>query len=355
MIIENKIKKIMLETFTILDINDVSYDPENPRIKKALEKFGDEINAQRIHFALKSASDGTSRSSSYNSLKDSIRTSRGALSPITVVTRGDKYICIDGNTRLAIYKQFIHDEVEGDWSKIKATVLQNADQKYIEYVRVSAHLVGTREWPAYEKARYLHYLRNEELMDYGEMIALCGGNRLDIERKIDAYHEMNEYYRDVVDDTAFQIDRYSGFEELQKGNKKNAIFEAGSDLTDFGEWIRDGKIYRLEDVRKLPLVLRDNNAKKIFLEGGPRSIEEAFKAIEKTTEEELAEAGVSTALKNVSIYHLAKFLTTRLNNLPLSEIHALKNKENSQIEEQILILEDLSKSLESLHSMLEDG
>ena len=116
-------------------------------------------------------------------------------------------------------------------------LLDDPSQLAIETIRVSAHLVGAREWPAYEKARYLHYLRNEELMDYSEMIALCGGNKTEIERQIDAYHDMNEHYRDLVDDTAFHIDRFSGFVELQRPNIKPAIFDADLTLSDFGQWI----------------------------------------------------------------------------------------------------------------------
>ena len=231
----------MAEKHTMLNVETVSFDTDNPRIKKALEKYGGQLNAERIHFALRSATDGNKGASSYSQLKDAILASGGVIFPITVIVNGNGYVCIDGNTRLAIYKQFLKESVDGSWSEIKAVVLDNADQRDIETVRVSAHLVGPREWPAYEKARYLHYLRNSKFMEYGELIALCGGNKLGIERQIAAYHDMNEYYRDVVDDTAFHIDRFSGFVELQKPRIKEAIFEAELDLKNFGEWIRDGK------------------------------------------------------------------------------------------------------------------
>ena len=109
----------------------------------------------------------------------------------------------------------------------------------------------------------LHFI--SPFMEYEEVIALCGGDRNKIERQIDAYRDMNDYYRDIVDDDAkFHIDRFSGFVELQKSNVKDAIFEAGLELTDFGEWIRDGKIYRLADVRHLPKVLHDDRQGKPF-------------------------------------------------------------------------------------------
>ena len=341
----------MVEKHTVLNVEAVSFDTDNPRIKKALEKYGGQLNAERIHFALRSATDGNKGASSYSQLKDAILASGGVIFPITVIVKGNGYVCIDGNTRLAIYKQFLKESVDGSWSEIKAVVLDNADQRVIEIVRVSAHLVGAREWPAYEKARYLHYLRNSKFMEYGELIALCGGNKLGIERQIDAYHDMNEYYRDVVDDTAFHIDRFSGFVELQKPKIKEAIFEAGLDLKDFGEWIRDGKIYRLEDVRQLPKVLRDDKAKETFLAGGPRSIETAVRLLDQQAEKALDQKDSEITLETASVYQLAEVLARRINDLPYSEVRALKDKERDNVAEQISTLEDLSARL---HGLLED-
>ena len=338
----------MAEKHTMLNVDAVLFDTENPRIKMALEKYGDQLNAERIHFALRSATDGGKGTSSFSSLKDSILANGGVVVPITVIVRGDKYICIDGNTRLAIYKQFLKNGVGGDWSRIKAVVLDKADQREIETIRVSAHLVGAREWPAYEKARYLHYLRNQRLMDYSEMIALCGGNKTDIERQIDAFHEMNEYYRDRVDDTAFHIDRFSGFVELQRPRVKEAIFEAGLDMKDFGEWIRDGKIYRLEDVRKLPKVLGNDEARKTFLEGGPRSIEKAIRVLDEQAKRQLGQIVEETTLDNASVYQLAEALARRINDLPYSELRVLRDKEHDDVAEQINTLEVLSACLQNL-------
>ena len=334
----------MTERQELLRVESIDYDTENPRIKKALEKYGDKLNAERIHFALRSASDGERGTSSFVGLRDSIRACRGIQSPIVVTAHGDRYNCVDGNTRLAIYKQFLKQQPEDRWGKIKAIVLENASQVDIEKIRVAAHMVGAREWPAYEKARYLHYLRNQEFMDFSEMVALCGGNKRDIERQIDAYHDMNEYYRDVVDDTAFHIDRFSGFVELQKPGIKDAIFDAGFELTDFGKWIRDGNIYRLADVRQLPKVLADDEAQEIFLSGGPRSIEKAVKRLEQKTEPAPTKR---TTLEVASLYQLAQVLARRLNDLPYSEVRVLKNKESPDAADQLRALEDLSEQLQA--------
>lgn len=63
----------MTENHQVLSVHSVDYDTDNPRIKKALEKYGDKINADRIYFALRSATDGAQGASSYTSLRDSIR------------------------------------------------------------------------------------------------------------------------------------------------------------------------------------------------------------------------------------------------------------------------------------------
>lgn len=338
----------MEEHHTMLDVEAVTFDAENPRIKMALEKYGGQLDEARMHFALRSATDGTKRTSSYNSLKDSILASKGATVPITVITKDDKYVCIDGNTRLAIYKQLAKEQENGLWKKIKAVVLDNSDQRDVETVRVSAHLIGSREWPAYEKARYLHYLHNQKFMSYGEMIALCGGNKPDIERQIDAYNDMNEYYRDVVDDTEFHIDRFSGFVELQNSRIKEAIFGAGLDIKDFGKWIRDGKIYRLDSVRHLPKVLHDDEARKVFLEGGIRSIEDAVKVLDQRIEKKADKSGDNVTLERASLHHLAETLARRISSLPYAEMRALRDREHEEAAEQVSVLEHLSAQLNKL-------
>ena len=338
----------MVYKHTMLRVDAVSFDTENPRIKMALEKYGDQLNAERINFALRSATDGDSGASSFRSLRDAIRAAGGVIAPITVRVKGDDYICIDGNTRLAIYKQFLREGVKGTWSQIKAIVLSNADQRDIETIRISAHLVGAREWPAYEKARYLHYLRNQEFMDYNEMIALCGGSKAFIEREIEAYHDMNEYYRDVVDDTAFHVDRFSGFRELQKPGIKDAIYDAGFELKDFGEWIRDGKIYRLGDVRLLPRVLSNEDAKRVFVDGGPRSIENAIKLLDAQSKAEIDQKTGPLTLDAVSTYQLAEILERRISDLPYSEVRALKSRQHSDAAEKVGVLETLSTRLQDL-------
>ncbi len=340
---ETTIGKTMTDEYQLLEVVEIEFDTENPRIKKALEKYSDKITAERIHFALRSASDDSNATSSFSRLRDSIHANGGITQPIVVAVQGDKKICIDGNTRLAIYQDFSKQGTTGSWEKIPALVMHDAQQKDIETIRVSAHLVGPRPWPSYEKASYLYYLYHTEFMRFEEMVALCGGNRPEIERQIDAYEDMNEHYRDVVDDTAFHIDRFSGFVELQKPLVKQAILDAGFELKDFGEWIRDGKVRRLKDTRKLPKVLRDEEARDIFVKGGIGSIERAIKHIDLKTE-----TAPGVGLEGVPIHTLAKTLAGKIRDMPFSMVQALQKGDSDEDVEAVRIFEDLADCLGEL-------
>ena len=342
----------MKSTYNLIPTQQIDFDPENPRIKVALEKYGDKLDEQRIRFALKTATEGSASVSSYRSLKDSVRAARGISVPIVVRPDGDRFVCIDGNTRLTVYRELQEEGAPGDWTAINCLVLDNPTPSDIETIRVTAHLVGAREWPAYEKARYLHYLRNVEFMDYNELIARCGGNKTTITQQIDAYHDMNEFYRDVNSDDAFKPDRFSGFVELQKAGIKDSIYAAGFDLHDFGQWIRDGLIYRLADVRKLPRVLADDDAKDALVNGGIRSIENAIDVAEANRKRnDVLPSPEDTTVAKAGIRTLSEALIQRIKSLPREDYVALRDRQYEAAQQEVDVLRDLA---EHLHDLLQD-
>ena len=265
---------------------------------------------------------------------------------------GDRFVCIDGNTRLTIYRELQEEGAPGDWAAINCLVLDNPTQNDIETIRVTAHLVGAREWPAYEKARYLHHLRNVEYMDYDELIARCGGNKTTITQQIDAYHDMNEFYRDANSDDAFKPDRFSGFIELQKVGIKDSIYEAGFDLHDFGKWIREGQIYRLADVRKLPRVLADDDAKDALVNEKIGSIEDAINIADANRKrKDVLPSPESTTVAKASIAILSETLLQRIKSLPREDYVALRDRQYEAAQQEVDVLMELA---EHLHDLLKD-
>ena len=335
-----------------LPLDQIDFDKANPRIKAFLQKYGDEVNDSRIRFALRSSmEDSSPGSSSFLALKGSIRAAKGISIPITVYENGDRYVCIDGNTRLLIYHELAEEGVSGDWKTIRAQVLDGPGRKEIETVRMTAHLVGAREWPAYEKARFLHELHYDQFMDPDQLVTICGGNKKQIQQQIDAYQDMNRYYREPNPDEAFQMDRFSGFVELQKKGIKEAIFDAGFELEEFGNWIRDGQIYRLQDVRKLPRVLANEEAKEKFVCGSVRSIEAASEIADAKRRDSGEVPSSQIRIQDASLGVLAEALLDKIDQLPRNEFNALRDRTDDEARDTV---EALAALVDPLTRLLDD-
>jgi hypothetical protein len=143
--------------------------------------------------------------------------------------------CIEGNTRLAIYKSFAEDKVNGSWDSIPAVVYESLAEEDIDAIRLQTHLVGPRPWDPYSKAKYLHYLRNREHMPFSMLVDYCGGSQKMVKESIDAFTEMEKYYRPLLQDKSeFDPRRFSGFVELQKpgvkGLSQNKYINISSEL-----------------------------------------------------------------------------------------------------------------------------
>ena len=91
-----------------LSIDLIHLDRENPRIKNYLEYYSeDDITAAHIALALSNSANSQDATTSFTSLRDSIKKCGGIIHPIIVSLEDDgRYIAIEGNTRLHIYKEF---------------------------------------------------------------------------------------------------------------------------------------------------------------------------------------------------------------------------------------------------------
>ena len=70
--------------YKMLDINEVELDINNPRIKQWIEIYKDEeLTSEAISLAL-SASAGGSSTSTYTTLRESVRVNKGIINPIIV-------------------------------------------------------------------------------------------------------------------------------------------------------------------------------------------------------------------------------------------------------------------------------
>ena len=128
------------QTFEQLPIDKVKLDITNPRIKRFLESYeGDEPTPDQIYLALGAGSDeGDSAGPSFEKLKNSILTNGGIIHPIIVNKKGkNDLVCIEGNTRLALYRSFSIEGAPGNWKKIPALVYSDMSEQQIDATSAS--------------------------------------------------------------------------------------------------------------------------------------------------------------------------------------------------------------------------
>lgn len=314
---------VKMGTLQSLPVDKIQQDLTNPRISKFLEPYGESPTAEQIYLALGAGgADESGSSTTFDKLRNSIITNGGIIQPIIVNRRKDgTFVCIEGNTRLALYLKFPEEKVAGNWTQIPALVYDDMDITQIDKIRLQVHLVGTREWDPYSKAKYLYYLRVKELLPFSAIVDYCGGRQKEVTESIQAFTDMEEHYKPMVSEAEFDTTRFSGFVELQKPGIKRAIVEAGFTLKDFASWIHTEKLYPLNTVRWVPRILRNAKAKEIFLKQGAK---EAIRLVEKPD---------IKALEQANIGQLAQALAQAVYNLPWpewEEIRANPTSENAQ-------------------------
>jgi len=298
-----------------IPVDQLDLDPENPRIRKFLEQYGGTPSFDHMLLALGAhSSDPESGSSvTFQSLKQSIRAQGGVINPIHVDKQPNgRYRVVEGNTRVAIFKSFNAEKIKGSWSSIPAFVHEKLPGFKADAIRLQCHIVGPRPWDPYSKAKYLDHLLNHDNLPLSTIVELCGGRRKEIAEYIDAYRDMEKYYRPILNsDSDFDPARFSAFVELQKPNVKQAVLEEFT-LTNFAEWIRDRNIDPLNTVRALPRILKNPQAKDKFLAVNAR---EAIKLLEVPT---------APGLANVSLEQLLRGVIEKLDTMGWRELDVIK-------------------------------
>ncbi|MER9946215.1 ParB/Srx family N-terminal domain-containing protein [Mesorhizobium sp. M0092] len=323
-----------------LSIFEVELDRANPRIRHFLEDYEGDISDDRIGLALDVAGDaaGSSRTgTTADRLKNSILAQGGIIQPILVNRSPDgRLVCVEGNTRLFIYRQFHREGVAGDWSRIPAIVHANLEHDGVDAIRLQAHLVGPRAWDAYSKAKYQYELHFKHMMPLERLVDLCGGDKRDVQKSINAYADMETHYRKFHDAEEFyDIQRYSGFVELQNARVKTAIFNAGFTVDDFAKWIKTEKFTNLQSIRQLPLVLKDSKTRAMFLKKGMKA---ALASVDQPD--------IDVHLRTASMSQLARALREKVETLPFMELQRLKENPDDAL------IGHLGDALDAVRAML---
>jgi hypothetical protein len=167
-------------------------------------------------------------------------------------------------------------------------------------------------------------------MPFSRLVDYCGGSQKAVMESIDAFADMEAYYRPLCDSEGdFDPQRFSGFVELQKNNVKTAINQAGHDVSDFAKWVYEKKIFPLATVRWLPKILKNKKATQVFLKKGAV---EAIKVLDRPD--------LSKALQDATLAQLAQALAEAINKIPFATAKELESDPTSDTNQALLEAQD---------------
>ena len=329
----------MRKTTTYVAVASIELDPENPRIQAALERQGiQDPSEEQLSFHLSAAANSVgSGGHGYRRLRESIKAARGAYQSVSVMRldppspNGREYLCLDGNTRVAIYRELANQGAEGNWTNIKAEIIEPDDEeervRVIEETRMISHIVGAREWSPYRQAKYLNDLRNKHCFSWDHIVAICGGqvSRSAIAEDISAY-ELIEDYRKQVTPATFNEQRFSAYRELVKIRGVDLLDEHGMVPDDFHNWVAKGVLTKDEQVRHLRSVLADEDAKAILCEERPNGLQEAIDYVQDKRRADRRRSEHAEHLRDSSLLDLARALSDRVGRTTLAEITEFEKK-----------------------------
>lgn len=302
--INGKLQKVGL---SFIELDKLVLDQNNPRISFFKDNQPkDNLNNEDVIFALTEK-----RPDAFRKLKDSIDNNKGIISPIWLEPlEAGKFRVVEGNSRVVVYMQLREDQpYEKNWQKIMSYILpEKISNEEINFVRLLAHLRGTNEWDAYEKAKYLFKLWKEEGWSIKRLEKQTKLSEKEIENSIKAYEIMEEQYLPKHLDDPNETSKFSYFVEYVRDKKlQNALEKNSFNVNDFIKWVSaDSMLPTGQDVRKLKDIIENKDTRQIYVSKGfssalqvlelkkPYLVSPLFRDIESTTE----------GLKNLSSFEI---------------------------------------------------
>lgn len=254
-----------------IDISSVYFDVHNPRSKytsatELPDNIFDEHYQNNIIPDLLRNAEGQY---SVENLKESIQKCGRITNPIQVKNVEGKYVCVEGNTRLLIYKN-LHNSADTDeerekWSHIPAMVYENITPDEEATLKLTAHVIGARDWKPYSRAKYIQELKNTTSLDWESITQVVGGRKANMMKLYEAVIRFDEYYVPLTNERSDM--KFSHYIESQSDVIKGALERHNFSENDFAKWVEANKFRMAINVRKLPKILDNPDAKDAFIQG----------------------------------------------------------------------------------------
>ena len=235
----------------LLNILDLKYYPENPRISSILERYEGNATQDNIEQEMWDKLEYITHEL-YRDIK-----ANGGLQEEIIVYNGE---VLEGNSRLCAYRHLHKNEPDEEkWKTIRAKVIKSPiNNRQLNTLLCQQHIKGKKDWDPFEKAAYMQRMEEQDGMSIEDIARLTKFTKNDVRNNISAYKFMKS--EGVTD-----IHKFSYYLELEKNQKLGSIRKKEPNLNiKISKWIKEGRIPEARDIRKLPDILNDRKSKNKF-------------------------------------------------------------------------------------------
>lgn len=180
-------KKNLEITRDEIEIEKLKFYPENPRVYDSIRfKIGGRTPTEKeIENALIETED-------VQALAKDIKGNGGLTDP--VIVRQETFEVVEGNRRLAAYRQLRKDNSsDPKWKKIRCILVHDATDSDINSVLGQYHLKGKKEWKPYEQAGFIYRRQTLDKISPKEISKEFGITPNKAERFIEVYSFMQKH------------------------------------------------------------------------------------------------------------------------------------------------------------------
>lgn len=302
----------------MVNVNELEYYINNPRLMSVLEKYEGEIDQETIE---KMMWDRNETHTLFQTIKRD-----GGLNEALLVYKGT---VIEGNTRLCCIKKLCKENME-KWHMIPCDViLDEMTTLQIQRILIDKHIIGKNDWSAYDKSLLYYKLKHEEDLTFKEIADLVHEeSESTIRNRVFA---IEKYKQSKCED----IKKYSHFEQYVTNSEIKKIVSEDPKMEEIiiGQIINDN-IPIAQDIRKIPKICRDKNAKKRFMQKS------------EDINEIISDLDAQMKFQNATVTKAARDLNDKIGKMSKEDIDYLKQNNQDK--------EDLRKLISNLIKLAKD-
>jgi hypothetical protein len=268
-----------------IPLDKLELDENNPRIQYRLALDKETKTLDDVIMAMPEVA----------KLRKDIETNRGLREKIVVQKQSNgKYKVLEGNCRTVCFRSLrSNPKYKGSdlWNTIPArAVPKDVEERKVAILLADQHVAGKISWKAHEKAGMIFRMSRELNMNQGDIATYLRQSKTTVGRFLEAYSFMKDRFL-TVDNGKYAKDgeeKWSFFDEFFRSKDLREELKRNPDFgDDFSRWVGEGRLSEGIQMRDLPSILKNPDARKKFEKVSKEiAFDEAMKIVEAADPEQ---------------------------------------------------------------------